>query len=78
MDSDTTWKEFDRFPWVALPGSGSLWERSRHPRYARDVDRLHYIQETLAVAARFGVQVSIDEIARRHKQGPLDKFLEKK
>ncbi|MHA2499656.1 MAG: DNA polymerase domain-containing protein [Candidatus Hodarchaeales archaeon] len=76
-DPDTTWKEFDRFPWVALPGSGSLWERSRHPQFARNVDRLHYIQETLAVAARFGVQVSIDEIARRHKQGPLDKFLEK-
>ncbi len=76
-DPDMTWKEFDRLPWVAVPGSGALWERARHPQFARDVDRLHYIQETLAVAARFGVQVSIDEIVRRHKQGPLDKFLEK-
>ncbi|MHA2232280.1 MAG: hypothetical protein ACXAB4_07300, partial [Candidatus Hodarchaeales archaeon] len=78
LDPGSSWKEFDRFPWVVVPGLSALWERARHPRLARDIDRLHYIRETLAVAARFGVLISLDEIARKHKHGPLDRYLEKK
>ncbi len=75
LDPEEHWKDFDRFPWIIITGSSSLWERSRHPDYATNIDRLHYIRESISVATRFGVKVEIGDIAKRSRKGPLDKYL---
>lgn len=76
LDPDEEWKDFDRFPWIVTKGRGTLSKRARHPQYAVNIDREHYIDQITRAAERFGVKLSEEEKQRPgHMSGPLDKFI---
>ncbi len=74
QDPEVTWEEYDRFPYVIIPGNGPLYTRARHPDYAGKIDRVHYVNELLRAAARFGVSLTIHDVRRHGKLG-LWKYL---
>ncbi|MFW9924171.1 MAG: DNA polymerase domain-containing protein, partial [Candidatus Thorarchaeota archaeon] len=77
LNPDTDWKEFDKFPWVIIPGKGILSDRARHPKYAQDVDRDHYITEILRASEGFGVKVTLQDIKNKMTIEPIDEILKR-
>lgn len=75
LDAESTWKEFDHFPYVIVKGKGSLISRSRHPSLVTR-DQIHvdyYIRKSLDAINRFNVNVSLNDI-KGMKQMRLDDF----
>ncbi len=74
LDPMIAWKDFDKFQWVIIPGKGILSDRARHPKYATEIDREHYIVEILRASEGFGVKVSLQEIKNKLTTEPIDEI----
>lgn len=77
LDPETSWKEFDKFPWVVTPGSGIISERARHPKYAQEIDREHYITEILRSSEGFGIQLTLQDIKNIITTEPIDEIFKR-
>ncbi|MFW9930622.1 MAG: DNA polymerase domain-containing protein [Candidatus Thorarchaeota archaeon] len=73
LDPETSWKEFDKFPWVIVPGKNILVKRAYHPKYVNKIDRLHYIHEIIRAAERFGISIKYKTL--KINQTSLNKFI---
>ena len=74
LDAEKEWREFDKFPWVVIKGKGPLVHRSRHPMYAKYIDRAHYVDQILSAAERFGINLTKKEKEKLQNQSVLDKY----
>ncbi|OLS16476.1 MAG: DNA polymerase [Candidatus Heimdallarchaeota archaeon LC_3] len=72
FDPEKNWKEYDKFPWVIIPGKGNLSNRARHPKFVSQIDRIHYTDEIVRAAERFGVNLSF----RRTNKSTLLKYID--
>ncbi len=77
LDPITEWKEFDKFPWVVTPGSGLISDRARHPKYATDIDREHYVTEILRASEGFGIKITLQDIKNKLTMEPIDEILKR-
>ncbi|MHA1435430.1 MAG: DNA polymerase domain-containing protein, partial [Candidatus Heimdallarchaeota archaeon] len=77
LDPTKTWKDFDKFQWVVTPGKGLISDRARHPKYASDVDRDHYITEILRSSEGFGVQLSLQDVKNKLEMEPIDEIFKR-
>ncbi len=77
LDPETSWKDIDKFQWVITPGKGILSDRARHPKYAKDIDRDHYITEILRASEGFGLKISLQEIKNKLLVEPIDEIFER-
>jgi DNA polymerase I len=72
LDPHKAWKEYDKFPWVIIPGKGIISDRARHPKYVTDLDRDHYITEILRASEGFGVKISLQDVKNIMTTEPID------
>ncbi|NHJ46234.1 MAG: hypothetical protein FK733_00465 [Asgard group archaeon] len=77
LNPDEAWKEYDKFPWVIIPGSGIISNRSRHPKYAQDIDRDHYLTEILRASEGFGVILTLQEVKNTLTTEPIDQIFKR-
>ncbi|NHK31035.1 MAG: hypothetical protein FK730_06760 [Asgard group archaeon] len=77
LDPHVAWKEYDKFPWVIIPGKGIISDRARHPKYATELDRDHYITEILRASEGFGVKISLQEVKNVMTTEPIDKIFQR-
>ncbi|MHA1355856.1 MAG: hypothetical protein ACTSR1_11860 [Candidatus Heimdallarchaeota archaeon] len=77
LDPTKTWKDFDKFQWVVTPGKGLISDRARHPKYAEDVDRNHYITEMLRSSEGFGVQLTLQDVKNKLEMEPIDEIFKR-
>ena len=77
LDPTIDWKEYDKFPWVITPGSGIISERARHPKYAVEIDREHYITEILRASEGFGIKLTLQDIKNKLTMEPIDEILKR-
>ncbi|MFX0090302.1 MAG: DNA polymerase domain-containing protein [Candidatus Hodarchaeota archaeon] len=78
LDIETDWKTFDKFPYVIVPSSNAndpLYQRARHPDLATEIDRWHYIGESIRAVERFGVFLTLEEVKMKRILLPLEKFM---
>jgi DNA polymerase I len=64
LNLDEIWKEYERFPFIILEGSSSLYKRAKHPSIVdvQKIDREHYLEEALRDVKRIGVKVELKDI----------------
>ncbi|OLS31778.1 MAG: DNA polymerase [Candidatus Heimdallarchaeota archaeon AB_125] len=64
LNLDEIWKEYERFPFIILEGSSSLYKRASHPSIVdvQKIDREHYLEEALRDVKRIGVKVELKDI----------------
>lgn len=77
LNPTTEWKEYDKFPWVIIPGTGLISDRARHPKYAPDIDREHYITEILRASEGFGIKITLQDIKNKLTMEPIDEILKR-
>jgi len=77
LDPTKTWKDFDKFQWVVIPGKGLISDRARHPKYAPDVDRDHYITEILRSSEGFGVRLTLQDVKNKLEMEPIDEIFKR-
>ncbi|MHA1213028.1 MAG: DNA polymerase domain-containing protein, partial [Candidatus Heimdallarchaeota archaeon] len=77
LDADTAWKEYDKFPWVITPGKGLISDRARHPKYATEIDREHYIAEILRASEGFGLKITLQDVKNSLTTEPIDEILKR-
>ncbi|MCG3252400.1 MAG: hypothetical protein KAX09_01010, partial [Candidatus Heimdallarchaeota archaeon] len=71
------WKDFDKFQWVITPGKGILSDRAKHPKYATEIDREHYLAEILRASEGFGLKVTLQEIKNKLTTEPIDEIFKR-
>ncbi|MBD3190103.1 MAG: hypothetical protein GF308_05645 [Candidatus Heimdallarchaeota archaeon] len=77
LDPNSSWKDFDKFPWVVTRGAGLMSDRARHPKYVTNIDREHYILEILRASENFGLKLSLQIVKNKLLMQPIDEiFLE--
>jgi len=64
LNLDEIWKDFERFPFIILEGSSSLYKRAQHPTLVdvQKIDKEHYLEEALRDVKRIGVKVELKDI----------------
>ncbi|NHJ39902.1 MAG: hypothetical protein FK731_07700 [Asgard group archaeon] len=77
LNPHEAWKEYDKFPWVVTPGKGIISDRAKHPKYAAEIDREHYITEILRASEGFGVKLSLQEVKNKMNIEPIDKIFQR-
>lgn len=77
LDPSKTWKDFDKFQWVVTPGKGLISDRARHPKYALDIDRDHYITEILRSSEGFGMQLTLQDVKNKLEMEPIDEIFKR-
>ena len=77
VDVSKAWMDYDKFPWVIVAGKGSIYERARHPKFAEEIDREHYVKEMLRCCEGLGVKVSLAEVKGALPTGRLPHAFER-
>ncbi len=64
LNVDEIWKEYERFPFVIMEGSSSLYKRAMHPSLAdpTKIDKNHYLEEAIRDVQRIGVKVELKDL----------------
>ena len=64
LDINKIWKDYERFPFVIMEGSSSIYKRAKHPSLAdpKKIDKNQYLEEALRDVSRIGVKVDLKDL----------------